>query len=91
MAGPLADLILEAVGWASVQIFEWFYYRESSADALQGLCLMVRLSNRRIPLCFRVYRRLCTVVGLKVSFAKLLFIMVVLFCLTLFAGGIVLL
>ena len=32
-AGLSADLILEAADWASVQNFEWFYHRESSASA----------------------------------------------------------
>ena len=32
-AGLSADVNLDAADWASVQNFEWFYHRESSAGA----------------------------------------------------------
>ena len=56
-AGLSGDLILEAAGWASVQTFEWFYHRELFAGAFpRAVLLIVRLSNRRIPLCYSSYQ-----------------------------------
>ena len=66
-AGLSADLILEAVDWASVQTFERFYHRVICWCLCKSCTVTVRFIISRNTSVLYSYRRLCIVVGHYVS------------------------